>query len=75
MMGGDVDASSKGFKKKIDFKISVVTDAHGLKIQRGGELKVLPKSLWGQGFQEKLPRGAVSSPLSPCVHLLLSIKL
>ncbi len=29
-------------------------DAHGLKIQGSGYLKFLPKSLGGQGFQEKI---------------------
>ncbi len=33
-------------------------DAHGLKIKERGQIKFLPKSLGGQGFQEKLPGGS-----------------
>jgi hypothetical protein len=36
----------------------MVIDAHGLKIQGRGYLKFFLKSLGGQGFQEKLPRGS-----------------
>ncbi len=49
-------------------------DAHGLKIQGGGVLKFLPKSLGGgsQGFQEKLPGGVVHLYLRFIAFLLTS---